>query len=178
MAQTKIEWCDSVWNPIPDFPGYYASQDGRILSCKYKNPRILKPIKAKDGHLYVFLYRNGQMYKMWIHRAVLMTFARKPFPGEECRHLDGNPANNRLDNLSWGTRQENADDKKRHGTQPIGEKTGTHKLTIQDVITIRKLYKNRSLRDLAKQFGVSHTTIRRAALGIKWRHLKDGLLYG
>ena len=178
MGDTKIEWADAVWNPIPDFPGYYASRDGRILSCKYKACRILKPIKARDGHLYVFLYRNGKMHKMWAHRAILLAFGRKPLPGEECRHLDGNPANNRLENLCWGTRQENANDKRKHGTLPIGEKSGTHKLTVKDVKAIRKLYGKQSLRTLATKFGVSHTAIRRAALGIKWSHVKEGLING
>jgi len=175
MARTKIEWADAVWNPIPDFPGYYASKDGRILSLKYKTPRILRQIKTKDGYYYVFLYRNHKKYKMWVHRAVLMAFDRKPLPNEECRHLDGNPANNKLENLCWGTRQENVDDKKRHGSLPVGERSGTHKLTTKDVLIIRKEYGKKSLRKLASEFGVSHTAIRRAALGIKWWHLKEGL---
>ena len=34
-----------------------------------------------------------------------------------CRHLDGNPHNNRLDNIVWGTVVENEADKVRHGTR-------------------------------------------------------------
>ena len=173
MAKTRIEW-----RPIPNFSGYFVSNDGRILSLKNKMPRILKHILSKDGHHYVFLYKNNKMHKMWVHRAVLLAFDREPLPNEECRHLDGSPSNNKLENLCWGTRQENTDDKKTHGTLPIGERSGTHKLTIEDVIKIRKEYGKKSLRKLASEYGVSHTAIRRAALGIKWGHLKEGIING
>jgi hypothetical protein len=33
-----------------------------------------------------------------------------------CRHLDGNPINNRLENLRWGTHKENKADAIKHGT--------------------------------------------------------------
>jgi predicted transcriptional regulator len=54
---------------------------------------------------------------MPVHRAVLTAF-RGPYPGKgfEARHLDGNKQNNRLGNLAWGTRRENADDRIRHGS--------------------------------------------------------------
>ena len=63
-------------------------------------------------------------------------------------------------------------------SKPIGERSGTHKLTIEDVIKIRKEYGKKSLRKLASEYGVSHTAIRRAALGIKWGHLKEGIING
>ena len=91
MAKTRIDW-----RPIPNFSGYFVSNDGRILSLKNKMPRILKHILSKDGHHYVFLYKNNKMHKMWVHRAVLLAFDREPLPNEECRHLDGNPSNNKL----------------------------------------------------------------------------------
>jgi DNA-binding CsgD family transcriptional regulator len=33
-----------------------------------------------------------------------------------CRHLDGNPANNHISNLGWGTNSENTQDRLEHGT--------------------------------------------------------------
>lgn len=173
MNKTKIDWCDSAWNPVPDYPGYFASDDGKILSLKRKNPHIMKPIKSKDGYLYVFMYGENGMKKVWVHRAVLSAFSGNSEIGLECRHLDDNPQNNNLSNLAWGSRAQNVEDKKRNGRLPVGEKSGTHKLTEKQVKEIRNKYGRISLRKLAKIYGVSHTAIRRAALGIKWSYLKE-----
>lgn len=40
-----------------------------------------------------------------------------------CRHLNGNPYDNRLENLAWGTPSENMLDKVRHGTHHNAIKT-------------------------------------------------------
>jgi len=163
------------WKEIPGYDGYFASADGQILSfVKSENkPRILKQITSEDGYLYVFLYRNGEMTKMFVHRAVLMAWVRLPADGEEGRHLNDNQTENRLENLAWGTRVDNVADKRQNGRLPVGEKSGTHKLTEEQVLEIRSLYGKVSLRKLAQKYGVSHTSVRRAALGIKWAHLEE-----
>jgi len=43
--------------------------------------------------------------------------------GQQCRHLNGDPADNRSDNLKWGTPSEQAHDKVRHGTHHQARKT-------------------------------------------------------
>ncbi len=94
--------------------------------------------------------------------------------GMESRHRDGNPENNHKGNLLWGTHLENMADKKMHGRQPIGEQTASHKLSESDVLRIREIHGTKPLREIAAEYGVSHTAIRRAALGIKWTHLQGG----
>ena len=178
MNKTSIEWAKNpdgtpgfTWNPIPEYEGYFASKEGLIASVKRGAFKILSPVIAKDGHYYVFLYRNGLMTKQWVHRLILITFRRQPLGNEECRHLDGDPSNNNLTNLAWGTKQDNADDRVLHGRSPRGEKSGSHKLTEAQVLEIRQRIGKETLRSLAKEYGVSHTTIRRAANGMKWSYL-------
>lgn len=168
--KTSIEWTDVTWNPVPSRPGYMASSDGQVQG---PSGRVLRPMRDRGGYLYVFTYTGGRatMRKLWVHRAVLEAFVGPQPGGCEARHLDGNPANNLLDNLAWGTALENAADKRAHGTQPRGEHVASAKLTEQDVLEIRRLHGTVSLRALARRFGVSHTAIRRAALGIKWGHI-------
>ncbi len=161
-----------TWNPIIEYPGYYVSTEGMVFSSKRGSLQSLKPIMNKCGHLYVFLYRDGLMSKEWVHRLVLRAFTRDPFPNEECRHLNGNPADNRLENLTWGTRKENANDTILHGRSPVGERSGTHKLTERDVLEIRKKCGSKTLRRLGFEYEVSHTCIRRAMHGITWGCLK------
>jgi hypothetical protein len=161
------------WQPIPGFPGYEASDNGDIRSLKGKTPRILKPIPQKDGYWYVFLYTPKSRPKVYVQRAVLAAFCGEPPAGQEARHLDGNRSDNRLENLAWGTPTDNCEDKRRHGTLRRGETTGTHKLTPEAVLAIRQEYGTATLRALGKKHGVSHTAIRRAAIGITWSHLEE-----
>ncbi len=172
MSDMTVNLSIEQWKEVPCHPGYFVNSKGTMLGVSGK---VLKPMKSHSGHLFIIAYINKKGRKLYVHRAVLTAFVGFGEEGMEIRHLDGNPTNNQLDNLAWGTRQENADDRKIHGTLLIGERSSSHRLTERDVILIRSLHGTKSLRTLAKQFGVSHTAIRRAALGIKWSYLKEGL---
>jgi hypothetical protein len=75
--------------------------------------RTLRPGRNASGHLYVVL---GGRDSRTVHALVAAAF-HGPMPeGCEVRHLNGNPGDNRPDNLQYGTRSENAEDSKRHGT--------------------------------------------------------------
>jgi hypothetical protein len=50
-----------------------------------------------------------------VHKLVLEAFTGQPRPeGMVCCHVNGNPSDNRLENLRWGTLRDNAADKRRH----------------------------------------------------------------
>jgi hypothetical protein len=51
-----------------------------------------------------------------MHRVILTAFAGPCPPRMECRHFNGDPLDNRSENLPWGTRSENVMDLVRHGT--------------------------------------------------------------
>ncbi len=178
MNKTRIETIKNpdgtqgyTWNPIPEYEGYFACKEGLVASIKRGTLKILSPITAKDGHQYVFLYRDGRMLKQWIHRLILITFNRQPMENEESRHLNGQPSENRLENLAWGTRQDNANDRMMHGRYPRGEACSSHKLTEVEVLEIRRRFGQESSRQLARTYGVSHTTVLGAVKGHHWRHL-------
>lgn len=162
------------WRPIPGFENYFASDGGEILSMAKgrSNPKIMSQITAQDGHKYVFLYKDKKKTKMFVHRAVLMAWVGMPGQDEEGRHLNDKPWENNLDNLAWGTRQENTNDKRKNGGIPAGERSGTHKLTEGNVMAIRTRYANgESSRDIASDYGIAHTTVLQIVRGTKWAHL-------
>lgn len=115
------------WLAVVGYEGLYeVSSGGKVRSVPRKGTRggILKPYRREDGYATVNLSREGVTKQCRINRLVLEAFVG-PGAGTESRHLDGDPTNNILDNLAWGTRSENALDSVRHGTHrnPGAEKT-------------------------------------------------------
>ena len=111
------------WIDIPGYEGSYQISDmGRVRSltrptliikpngraiassCKGK---ILKGTKSKSGHLNVGLSKNGNKKTCQIHRLVMAAFNPDADESKLVRHLNGNPEDNRLENLCYGTHQEN-----------------------------------------------------------------------
>lgn len=103
------------YKEVPGYPGYYVTINGTMRNQHTK----LKPSVHRKGHLYhvvrIALGSTTQQTRLYVHRAVMLAFGppnahKLPL----IRHLDGNPRNNRLSNLAWGTHAENARDREMH----------------------------------------------------------------
>lgn len=119
------------WRPVVGFEDRYkVSNFGRLRSVtrvdnagRLYRGRDLTLWPDGKGYLKFNLCRNQVRTSKFIHTIVLETFVGpKPF-GMLTRHLDGNPLNNRLDNLVWGTPHENNMDILRHGRHHETKKT-------------------------------------------------------
>jgi protein gp37 len=121
--------------------------------------------QGEDGHTRVTIFRNGVRERVLVHRLVLTLFCRDPQDGEQGRHLDGNPRNNRIDNLAWGTQSANWDDSKSHGTHQR-----SNKLTAEQVAEIRTLARDGETKSsLAAMFDVSATQVANILSGKHWK---------
>ena len=168
-SSTPIEY-----RAISGFPGYRVGSDGSVWSNRVKGPwKQIKPGRYQSGHLYVNLRRDGMTCPRRVHHLVLEAFVGACSDGMECRHFpDRNPANNRLENLQWGTRSENGMDKAVHGTHSRGERSSTAKLIEADVREIRFAVSNGCThQSLANQFGVCRQTITDIVNARTWQHL-------
>lgn len=158
--------------------GYLVREDGTVWSCvkpgRYKEKfsdtwREMKPSPQKSGHMRVWLGR-GDMRS--VHRIVLEAFVGPCPPGMVCRHLDGNPANNHLDNLRWGTDQENGQDRVAHGTSGKDEAGSNAVLSEKDVREILRLREEGvAVMTIALRFGVHDRTIQAILYGRSWNHV-------
>ena len=163
---------------IPGFFGYGASTDGRIWSCRWRPGRFSDSwhvLKTGDQHGYRFvkLFRDNKPHRCRVHTLILTLFVGPRPDGMLARHFpDPNTANNRLDNLQWGTAKENANDRRIHGTNNNGSRHGRAKLREADIPVIRRMVEsNVSRRAIAKQYGVCITTIDSIVSGRLWRHV-------
>ena len=154
--------------PIPGFPGYFATEDGRIISIA-RWPIILKSWRTTGGYQTVGL--RGRKVK--IHRLIAITFLGEPPVGQNVvRHLDDNNQNNHISNLKWGTYKDNSQDAVSNGKIPVGEQSYLAQLTEQDVIEIRKrLSAGEHAPSISDDFPVSKWGILDIKKGRRWKHL-------
>lgn len=87
-----------VWKPVPGFPDYEVSSEGRIWS---KKNGYLKTRLESRGYEIVNLYLYGKMYTKKVHRLVALAFIQNPDNLPQINHKDENKSNNRIDNLEW-----------------------------------------------------------------------------
>lgn len=169
------------WLPVAGYEGFYEVSDfGRVRSITRLTTRgamkgrVLKPIPIGDGYLSVQLSRLGIISRCYLHRLVLETFVGPcPKGMEGCHDPDPTRTNCRLNNLRWDTRKNNHDDKRSHGSMPLGESHHGAKLTdgmVREMRQMRELT-GQSYRALAECFAVTTMTAYRACTGQSWSHL-------
>lgn len=160
------------WRPVPGFPGYHVSDHGRVWSDKTR--RILRPGTNRHGYHHVILSHRGRTTTHSVHVLVATAFIGPRPPGQEVNHLNGDPTNNRIQNLEYVSHRENALHAIRIGLyRRNGEDNPAAKLTERDVRAIRSAAAEGgiTLRELALRYGVSVSAIRLIVNRKNWRHL-------
>lgn len=120
-----------TWKPVTRFEGIYeVSDQGRVRSLpradnigRPRAGKVLRPYKTERGYETFQLYRDGAQTRIPAHRLVLEAFIGAAPEGHETRHLNGDPSDNRLSNLAWGTSSENSQDTLAHGNNWNANKT-------------------------------------------------------
>lgn len=140
-----------VWRRID--ADYDVSNQGRVRH----GSRILSGSVHSDNYILVTLHGK----QCPVHRLVAKAFIANPEGKPEVNHLDGNKMNNAVDNLEWTTRAENQEHAVQNGLQPKVAKTYQGKFTAEQREEIKRTWDSGMLsrRQLAKEFGVSHTCI-------------------
>ena len=158
-----------TWKPVIGFEDLYEVSDaGRIRSIK--NGRIKAYTNDRQKRRpFVGLWRNNKVRIIYPHKAVLEAFVGLRPKGMEACHNNGDPFDNRLENLRWETTRNNQLDRIKHGTSNRGERCAAAKLTEAQIYAIRA--DNRLQREIAADYGVKDNTISRIKSGKRWAHI-------
>lgn len=106
---------------------------------------------------------NGKIDTIFIHNIVAQLFIPNPNSLPFVNHKDGNKSNNDISNLEWCSAKYNSEHARKLGLIKIlqGTQCTQAKLTVEDVIEIRKQYpvygqlKKGVITKLAKKYKVS-----------------------
>lgn len=165
-----LSWPDTM--PIPGYPGYLATRDGRVISMLARPPKPIRQDPDRDGYPYVLVRTPKRRKRLPVHRAVALAFLGHPRPGQQVRHLDGDRSRCCVDNLAWGTPLENSADRDAHGNtargrrngaytkphrRPRGAANGMTKVTPHIVAAIRSASGRQ--KDIGARFGVSQQLV-------------------
>ncbi|RKZ80359.1 MAG: hypothetical protein DRQ35_02460 [Gammaproteobacteria bacterium] len=123
---------NEIWKIVDGTNQKYRISDyGTLESYKTGSWEKMNPTTTPAGYMMVSIqHENGVQRPRFIHHLVLESFNGLRNENEETRHLNGNPADNRLLNLVWGTTRENADDRVKH------KQTTKNRIDFEDIINI------------------------------------------
>lgn len=174
---------------IPGYEGLYkVSNLGRVYSMpkkwisgkggnRFHSGKVLKQSINKSGYCYVNLFKNKKIKSMRVHRLVMYSFY-----GEsklQVNHLDGDKANNKLDNLEYCTAKENV----RHAHDVLcikklnGSNHGNSLLEESQVYRIKFIKKYCNVKNgywskLADSLNVSKYCISKIINNKHWKHVE------
>ena len=119
---------------------------------------------------------NSRASTVAVHRLVAQTFLRPMVKGECVNHLDGNPLNNRLENLEITSYSGNT----RHAIDVLGYKPKAQRgaangcaLITEEQARIAKYEANNwgDVGRLAAEWGVKKSTLFAIRCGRNWKHI-------
>jgi hypothetical protein len=116
----------SGWRDIPGWEGLYeANSRGQIR--RIGGSFMLGGLGCK-GYRLVTLCRDGLGVTVNVHRAMAATWIGPCPAGMQINHKDGNPMNNRVENLEYVTPQRNSVHAFELGLRPIGDAHWTRRM--------------------------------------------------
>lgn len=144
-----------VWRPVKGLEDMYEVSNTGLVRTK---PRILKSFPMrKGGHHQINL---GLHRRTYVHRLVAEAFLESPDPSRIwVNHKNGNPSDNRAENLEWCTPGENISHGYRHN--------GRVNYNSRAIAAVNEggevLLEFKSMADAAKHMGVTAAAVKSAA---------------
>lgn len=171
-----------TWKAVVGYEGLYEVSDlGRVRSLDRESigkggsirnlkGKILNPGKSKAGRPGTILYKDGEKKFHSVYVLVALAFIGPRPKGYHVCHNNDDCTDNRLANIRYDTVSQNSLDMYRNGN-----KNGNGKLSIQEVVEIRNLYKtgNYKQKELPEKYNICHQTVSNIILKRLYSWLDD-----
>jgi len=159
---------NEIWKDITGYEGLYqVSNYGRVkkIDSSYRNinkKRILSQTLSKTEYYYVYL-RNTSLKRRSVHRLLAIHFIPNPNNYPEINHINGIRNDNRIENLEWCNHQQNILHARRVLKKGVGVNHYRAKFNTEQIKDIKEkhTYYSKSIADLAKEYSVTSSTIKR-----------------
>lgn len=178
-----------IWKDVVGYEGHYkVSSKGRVMSLArnidngvsifYSQPTLLMQYISSTGYCIVTLSKNAVCKKLRVHRLVAIAFIDNPENKQYIDHINTIRTDNRIENLRWVTRSENALNpitRKRNSNCHKGKLTWNSKRIVQ-------IKNNEVIRvcDSSRQFlqyGFSQSAIIQCCLKRRTHHKSFTFMY-
>lgn len=164
----KIE----VWKDIVGYENLYQISNTGFV--KNNDGLILKGSSIR-GYKTCLLCNNKKRKGFRTHRLVALHFIDNPLNKKEVNHIDGNKANNNVDNLEWSTRLENAQHAAREGLYESGGNRYNAKIVNQLDLDGNFIKAWECIKDASKELKLCDSSIsycckgkRKTCGGFRW----------
>ena len=164
------------WKPVKGLEDRYAiSSIGRLKRTapgkKTYPGKILATPVSGTGYASAHLGYGRDRKTRNVHRMVAEAFLPPPEDAAQCyvAHKNGNPSDNRVENLYWARPAENSHDQFLHKRSKGVSDPNRKRLTDDDVRAIRA--DARKLVDIAKDYGLTSSAVGRIRRGQAHKHV-------
>jgi len=151
-----------IWKDVSDYPDNKVSNLGRVLNTSTMYVLQSNPDKD-DGYVYVTLYNKSGRKTFKAHILIANAFLQKPSYKVTVNHKNGIKHDNCLENLEWATPSQQAKHARKIGLIP-STITGNPVAKYKDD---QKVKEYKSIKDAARDTGISDVRIRDAIKGIR-----------
>ncbi len=160
---------NEIWKDVVGYEGVYLVSNMGNVKRKGKNAN-LKQRTHRDGYMLLVLCVGCKGRSFQVHRLVATAFIANRKNKEQVNHKNGIKSDNRLENLEWATRSENAMHAHKIGMTP---RINNSKLSKHEVIDIKFNCGKDGLdrKHFAKKYNISVANVGYIVTGKRWGNL-------